>query len=379
MTDVKVRNLCRRYGAFVALDDVSFDVQSGEFLTLLGPSGCGKSTTLSALAGLDRPTLGTITIGEREVFNSDKNLFIDAQFRNLGLMFQSYALWPHMNVFENLDFALEVRKVRGATARERIHEALTMVDMDAYAERYPAELSGGQQQRVALARTLVYRPDVLLLDEPLSNLDAKLREKARLWLGDLQRRTGVTMVFVTHDQAEALSLSDRIIVMNRGKIAQIGTPNEVYKSPADPFVADFVGASNLLRGRLRKKGAGRVVQFGETSEIRVDAEAAGNLPEGDVVVSIRPEVVAMQKDATGENVLPCKVLSASYLGSHSLVVAEMDGAKLRVETTGSVKELSSGFLKMPREAVRLFPVDDWFDGLENVEADLMGGQGVAAQ
>ena len=260
MADVRVENLTRKFGTVTALSDISFEVADGEFLTLLGPSGCGKSTTLAALAGLDRPTSGRIAIGTRVVFDGASGIFVDAQFRNFGLMFQSYALWPHMTVYKNLDFTLELRRIRGAAARERIAEALALVEMEGYAERYPGELSGGQQQRVALARTLVYRPEILLLDEPLSNLDAKLRERARIWLGQLQRRTGVTTVYVTHDQSEALAMSDKIIVMNGGRIAQIGTPREIYEQPREIFVADFVGASNLIAaaaGHRRRHAAAR--------------------------------------------------------------------------------------------------------------------------
>jgi iron(III) transport system ATP-binding protein len=252
MADVVVEALGRRIGALEILRDVTFRVGEGEFVTLLGPSGCGKSTTLNALAGLDRPTSGRITMGGHVLYDEAANIFVDARFRDLGLMFQSYALWPHMTVAQNLDFTLEIRKIRGAEARRRIAETLALVDMDNYAGRYPGELSGGQQQRVALARTLVYQPRVLLLDEPLSNLDAKLRDKAREWLRDLQQRTGVTTIYVTHDQTEALSLSDRIIVMEKGRIVQDGTPDDVYDRPVNPFVADFVGASNLLPASSRR-------------------------------------------------------------------------------------------------------------------------------
>lgn len=347
MTDVTVTHLSRRFGAFVALDDVSFSVRSGEFVTLLGPSGCGKSTTLAALAGLDRPTAGAITVGSRAFFDSATGLFVDAQFRNIGLMFQSYALWPHMTVFKNLDFALELRKIRGAEARRRIGEALEMVDMGQFAHRYPGELSGGQQQRVALARTLVYRPEVLLLDEPLSNLDAKLRDRARLWLADLHRRTGVTMIYVTHDQAEALSLSDRIIVMNRGRIAQVGPPREIYERPADPFVADFVGASNLVPATLTR---GRVVLGGDVAF----AAASDGMADGRVLLSIRPETVEMDVAEAGENTAPYRLVSASYLGSRTLLVAEIGGQRLRVEAESRRSCPERGFLRIPRDAIRVF-------------------------
>jgi iron(III) transport system ATP-binding protein len=355
MTNLTVRNLCRHFGAFKALNDVSFDVHAGEFLTLLGPSGCGKSTTLTALAGLDRPTSGSIRIGGRTVFDGASNTFVDAQFRNLGLMFQSYALWPHMTVYKNLDFALELRKIRGTVARRRIEEALDVVDMLEFIQRYPGELSGGQQQRVALARTLVYEPEILLLDEPLSNLDAKLRDKARLWLGELQRSTGVTMVYVTHDQAEALSLSDRIIVMNRGRIAQIGAPQEVYERPADLFVADFVGASNILRGTLVREGSQSGVRFGDSPVLSMTAET--DLPAGPVMVSIRPETLRPMTEPSLVNTVPFTLRGRSYLGSRMLFVLDVAGSQVRVETDATARCPDIGHLHMPAEAIRVFPIE----------------------
>lgn len=354
MTSLTVRDLSRHFGAFKALDGISFDVRAGEFLTLLGPSGCGKSTTLSALAGLDRPTAGVIRIGDRVVFDGATNTFVDAQYRNLGLMFQSYALWPHMTVYKNLDFALELRNIRGRPARAKIERALDMVDMLEFIQRYPGELSGGQQQRVALARTLVYEPEVLLLDEPLSNLDAKLREKARLWLGDLQRQTGVTMVYVTHDQAEALSLSDRIIVMNRGRIAQIGTPLEVYEQPADLFVADFVGASNVLPGTLVRDGAATGLRMGDGPILSMSAES--DLAAGPVMVSVRPETLVPGTEAAG-NTVPFTLHGRSYLGSRALLVLDVAGHSIRAETDARTPCPESGHLHIPAEAIRVFPIE----------------------
>jgi iron(III) transport system ATP-binding protein len=257
MVNLVVDKLVRRYGALTAIDDVSFTVKSGEFLTLLGPSGCGKSTTLGALAGLDRPTEGLIKFGDRVIFDSKKNIYVTAEARNCGLVFQSYALWPHMTIEQNLAFPLKLRKVDRAEQARRIREVLTLVEMQDFAKRFPNQLSGGQQQRVALARTLVYQPSVLLLDEPLSNLDAKLRDKARIWLSELQAQVRLTTIYVTHDQSEALALSDRIAVMNKGRIAQLGTPYEIYSQPADPFVADFIGTSTFFPGRVQSAAGER--------------------------------------------------------------------------------------------------------------------------
>ncbi|SMF56756.1 iron(III) transport system ATP-binding protein [Xaviernesmea oryzae] len=354
MTSVVVSNLCRHFGAYKALDDISFAVEDGEFLTLLGPSGCGKSTTLTALAGLDRPTSGSIWINGQIMFDSSEGTFIDAQFRNLGLMFQSYALWPHMTVYKNLDFALELRKVRGQSAKKQIEEALEMVDMLAFIDRYPGELSGGQQQRVALARTLVYRPQLLLLDEPLSNLDAKLREKARVWLRDLQRKTGVTTIYVTHDQEEALSLSDRIIVMNKGRIVQADTPRNIYEQPADQFVADFVGASNLLNVTVR------IDDRGEAKAI-IDTDTALSLPptlkgllEGPAVLSIRPENIRLDSKPSAENAVRYTLRNTSYLGAREQVVVKVGDEELRVDTRGGAPK-ENGLLSIPGEAIRVFP------------------------
>jgi len=352
MVEVVVENLSRRFGSAIALDDVSFTVASGEFLTLLGPSGCGKSTTLNALAGLDQPTGGSISIDGVTVFDAGRGIFVDAQHRRLGLMFQSYALWPHMTVYQNLDFALELNRIRGEEARKRIAEVLELVDMAGYDARYPGELSGGQQQRIALARTMVYRPKMLLLDEPLSNLDAKLRDRARIWLAEIQRKSGMTTVFVTHDQAEALSLSDRIIVMSGGKIAQIGTPREIYDSPANAFVADFVGASNVFAADVIKVD-------GTNARMRLagGAEIVGPLPpesagEGArVTVSVRPEAISFS-DVSREHAVACEVLSKSYLGARTLIVARAGEQQIRVEL--GANEPTGDFLHIPPQAVRTF-------------------------
>ncbi|MGX9935753.1 ABC transporter ATP-binding protein [Advenella kashmirensis] len=352
MADVVVENLGRQFGSTMALDDISFEVRSGEFVTLLGPSGCGKSTTLGALAGLDRPTSGRISIGGQCVFDGARNIFVDARYRKLGLMFQTYALWPHMTVYGNLDFALELNGVRGKEARSRIDEVLAMVDMEKFALRFPGELSGGQQQRVALARTMVYRPTILLLDEPLSNLDASLREKARLWLADIQRRTGMTTVFVTHDQTEALSLSDRIIVMNGGRIAQIGTPTEVYQNPATAFVAEFVGASNLFVGTVQapdQRGArvklenGPVLSLSHNDALQIGAQ---------VTLSARPENLQMSARQETDT-YPADIVSRSYMGSRILVEVRLGTQTLRVEVpaTGAPVE---GFLRIPQDSLRVF-------------------------
>ncbi len=350
MADVSVANLSRHFGAVTALDDISFAVADGEFVTLLGPSGCGKSTTLSALAGLDQPTAGTIRIGGRTLFDSGSGVFVDAQFRNLGMMLQSYALWPHMTVHQNLDFTLELRRIRGAAAKRRIDEALALVEMTRFADRYPGELSGGQQQRVALARTLVYGPEVLLLDEPLSNLDAKLRDRARIWLAELQRRTGVTTIYVTHDQLEALALSDRIIVMNNGRIAQIGTPREIYETPADVFVADFVGGSNLLEAVVGPGPGGEAIATLQNGERLAVLPSAA---PGPCTLAIRPERVIVEPEVNCNNRLTARLESCSYHGARNLFVARLGAQRLRIEAA-SPPPSESFEIALPLSAISVF-------------------------
>jgi ABC-type Fe3+/spermidine/putrescine transport system ATPase subunit len=257
---IEVENLVIRYGAATAVDRVSFVVNQGEQLTLLGPSGCGKTSTLRAVAGLERPEAGAIRIGGQTMYDGARRINVAAEQRGLSMVFQSYAIWPHMTVFENVAYGLRVRKESGAALKERVHRALDLVQMGAFADRNASLLSGGQQQRVALARAVAFSPAVVLLDEPLSNLDAKLRAEMRIELRELQHRLKLTALYVTHDLEEALAMSDRIAVMRGGAIVQNGTPHEIYHLPRTAFVADFIGSANLVRGRLRPdlSGGGRV-------------------------------------------------------------------------------------------------------------------------
>jgi putative spermidine/putrescine transport system ATP-binding protein len=279
MARLELAGITKRYGEVTAADDLSLDVADGEFVVLLGPSGCGKTTTLRIIAGFIEPTSGTVRLGGRDV------TVLPPWKRNAGLVFQSYALFPHMTVGENVAFGLEMRKVPKAEMAPRIAEALRLVRLDHLSGRLPRQLSGGQQQRVALARALVFHPDVLLLDEPLSNLDAKLRQDVRVEIRELQRKLGLTTVMVTHDQEEALTMADRLVVMSEGRIRQIGTQQDLYERPSDRFVADFVGRSTFIDGRM--EGPGRFVSAGGLT-VACDSTATGAAS-----LALRPERLAL--------------------------------------------------------------------------------------
>jgi iron(III) transport system ATP-binding protein len=355
MPEITVRDLSKTFGTERALHEVSFDVHDREFLTLLGPSGCGKTTTLMAIAGFRHPDAGRIVCGERTLFDHATGVHVPAEDRNLGIVFQSYAIWPHMTVAENVAFPLKVRKVKRATADDRVKETLALVEMSNYATRYPHELSGGQQQRVALARALVYRPSVLLLDEPFSNLDAKLRERARTWLKDLQSALGLTTVFVTHDQDEALSMSDRILVMDRGVILQAGTPEEVYQQPATRFVAEFLGHCNILTGRvLAHSGHGGTTVAIEPAGEELTLAELG-LPAGQMVdLVLRPESIRLSENGTGgrENTFTADVRSMSFLGDHYTYQLDAGGLALSARSAVAIHG-PRVTVQVPRDACRV--------------------------
>jgi iron(III) transport system ATP-binding protein len=291
MAGITIRGLSKTFSSresdVAAVADVDLDIKDNSFVTLLGPSGCGKTTTLRLIAGYIVPDRGTIEIDGCVL--SSPGAVVPPESRGMGMVFQNYAIWPHKNVYENVVFGLKVRKVPAAEARRKVEEALALVNLAGLESRFPNELSGGQQQRVALARSLVVEPGILLLDEPLSNLDAKLRERMRSELKDLQRRTGITFVYVTHDQAEALALSDQIAVMDAGRVQQYGTPFEVYAHPANRMVADFMGLVNLVPGNVHSRnGSGGTVEIAPRRHIEVDA-LDGFAPGDAVEVAIRPE------------------------------------------------------------------------------------------
>lgn len=357
MAEVVIEKLTCRYGDVTAVDELSLTIADGEFVTLLGPSGCGKSTTLAALAGLDVPHAGRVSVGGEVFFDAASGRNLHPEQRNCGLVFQSYALWPHMTVYANCEFSLKLRKVPAAERRTRVTEALKLVEMEDFADRYPHQLSGGQQQRVALARTLVYRPRVLLLDEPLSNLDARLRERSRVWLSQVTRQVGLTTVYVTHDQSEALALSDRIAVMNKGRVSQLGTPQEIYDRPADPFVADFIGSSNFLDARVVGPGEGGRVEVELAGGQRLTTLSGKTFRAGEaVLVALRPERLALHaaRPAGAGNFVKATLTGRSYLGARTLYHADLGGRILRVE---SDKSFGNGaiWVEIPETSCVLFP------------------------
>ena len=319
-TVVELQGCTREYGPVRAVDALDLAVLEGEFLSLLGPSGCGKTTTLNLIAGFVDPTAGRILIDGEDVTGRPAHL------RGLGVVFQSYALFPHLTVFENVAFGLRERRVSGAEIDRKVAEALALVRLEGRERQRPAELSGGMQQRVALARALVYRPRVLLLDEPLAALDRKLREEMRDELRAIQRSVGITTVFVTHDQAEALGLSDRIAVMSHGRIEQLGAPREVYERPATRFVADFIGASTVLRGTAR--GADRVA-LGGAATVQVAAGRALRAGE-ELDLAIRPERLRLAA-GPGDNVVEARIEGLVYQGAQTELTARLgDGQRMLV-------------------------------------------------
>ncbi|MHC1548385.1 ABC transporter ATP-binding protein [Phyllobacterium sp. K27] len=313
-------NVKKQFGTFTAIHDLSLDIEPGTLVTLLGPSGCGKTTTLRMLAGLEHPTAGRIMIGGKDV------TMLPANERDVSMVFQSYALFPHMSVLENVAYGLESSKMKKAEARERAEEGLNQVGLAGYGQRLPAELSGGQQQRVAVARALVLEPQVLLLDEPLSNLDARLRRRVRTEIRELQQRLGFTAVYVTHDQEEALAVSDRIIVMQDGIVAQQGSPRELYEAPVSSFIADFIGEANVVPCEvLRSEGGQAIVRVGKLEH---NVPARSHSAPGPAKLAVRPNAIILQ---TAEDAaFPGRIKFAAYLGDHVEYEVETESGALFV-------------------------------------------------
>jgi ABC-type Fe3+/spermidine/putrescine transport system ATPase subunit len=339
MQNVSINGLAKRFQDVVAVDHIFLQVDRGEMVTLLGPSGCGKTTTLNMIAGFETPNAGEIYVGDRLISSHETGVFLPPHRRNLGMVFQSYGLWPHMTVADNVGYGLKLRGVRGNAAVERVREALRLVRLEDYAERFPSQLSGGQQQRVSFARAIVYRPDILLLDEPLSNLDAALREEMRLELKELQEQTGITTIFVTHDQMEAMVMSDRVVVMNRGRIEQIGTPEEIYEHPTTRFVAGFIGVTNFLEGRLVESGnnATRVDVDGLMVTCAEPAPAAAGEA---VTLSVRPHDWRVSDTPPAEapaNLFASTVEKVVYMGGAREFWAHRQGRRYRIHSHAGVE------------------------------------------
>jgi iron(III) transport system ATP-binding protein len=313
MPALHLERIVKKYGKVTAVDDLSLEVRDGELLTLLGPSGCGKTTVLRCVSGFVRPDSGQISLGERKITE------IPPQKRGIGLVFQNYALWPHMTVFENLAFGLRIKKLSKNDLLQKVERVLSLVQLEGLGDRFPRQLSGGQQQRVALARALVLEPEILLLDEPLSNLDALLREQMRFEIGQIHKHAGITTIYVTHDQTEAMVISDRIAVMEKGRMMQLGSPHEVYSKPANKFVAGFMGTTNFIHGRVTRVEGDDAVVVTEDG-LTLAGRGPGLQPGLDADVAIRPESIkflnldearALQQTP---NVHEAEVIRASYVG-----------------------------------------------------------------
>jgi len=333
MAFIEIQNLFKRYKKVVAVNRIQLEVKQGEMLTLLGPSGCGKTTTLRCVAGLETPEEGDIIIDGKPMLSQG---FVQPSKRGIGMVFQNYAVWPHMKVYNNIVYGLKIKKLSRPVIREKAQQVLALVGLDGLEDRYPSQLSGGQQQRVALARALVGNPKVLLLDEPLSNLDAKLREELRFEIKSLVRRMGMTSVYVTHDQAEAMVISDRIAVMDSGNVVQIGTAQDIYQKPANKFVADFIGAMNFLSGEVVDTFPDKDIAYVRTafSAKMVCTTPNSNVAKGqEVYASIRPEDVDVFSEPpdTRANLFKGKIAHKAYLGNFLFFFISIKEIMIRVQ------------------------------------------------
>lgn len=319
MSVITINQVTKSFGDVTVLKEFTQEFQDGEFITLLGPSGCGKTTMLRIIAGFEKPTSGEIRIDGQLV--NGKNVFVPPEKRGIGMVFQSYAVWPHMTVFDNVAYPLKIQKVAKSIIKEKVMAILEVVHLSQYTDRLPSQLSGGQQQRVALGRALVAEPKLLLLDEPLSNLDAKLRESMRYEIKEIQKKLKITVVYVTHDQIEAMTMSDRVFVINRGVVQQVGTPMEIYRRPNNQFIADFVGKVNFIKGTVSD---GKIALKGLGQSLAYDGPV-----RGDVIVAIRPENIKLV-DSKGQ--LSGKVRTMFYLGDVNDCQIDINGTDIRVIT-----------------------------------------------
>jgi len=333
MAYLTLSNISKQFANSFAVQDFNLDIEKGEFVSFLGPSGCGKTTTLRMVAGFEIPSSGTITLGGKDITDNAPNQ------RNVGMIFQAYALFPNMTVSQNIGFGLRVRKESDVAVKERVNEMINLINLEKHVDKYPYQLSGGQQQRVSLARALAVRPEVLLLDEPLSALDAKIRISLRAEIRAIQKRLGITAIFVTHDQEEALSISDRIVVMYEGKVEQVGTPFEIYNFPKTQFVANFVGALNTAEAEVVDPANGLInmdgVQFDSAGKI-------SNLRKGDKIhFSIRPERLSFASELKKANVLDCTIENITFLGSVVRIQVKIGDTKFNMDT------FNNPFLELP--------------------------------
>lgn len=352
MRGVRVDNLLKKYGDVVAVDDLTMDFEKGTLTTLLGPSGCGKTTTLRCIAGLEKPDNGEISIGEATVFSRATN--VPPEKRMVGIVFQSYAIWPHMTVFDNIAFPLKIRHAPKQEIDQKVKKVMEMVRLTGLGGRSATQVSGGQQQRIALARALVFDPEVLLLDEPLSNLDASLRDIVRVEVREIQRSLGITTVYVTHDQTEALSISDKVVVLRAGKVMAVGTPKEIYTRPPNEFIASFVGKANMLPGTVTsmpgvptaRSGESLVIVETRLGEVRCHQHGVVEVREGDkVLFTIKPENVIVSiagKKVDEPNTFRGEVEFASYLGAFSEVIVSVRGETIRVVKKSEEADFEEG-------------------------------------
>jgi len=350
---LKVTNLSKTFGAFVALQDISLEVNEGEFVCFLGPSGCGKTTLLRAIAGLDIQTSGAVEQAGVDISN------LPPAERDFGIVFQSYALFPNLTVAKNVGYGLESRRRPKAEVEARVRELLELVGLSDQGRKYPAQLSGGQQQRIALARAIATRPGLLLLDEPLSALDAKVRVRLRHEVKDLQRKLDITTIMVTHDQEEALTMADRIVVMNQGVIEQVGPPMEIYREPATAFVADFIGTMNFLPGQVAKSGRVRL------GDLELDCAVDGITDGAPVTLAVRPEDVVLQGvSLADENAFEAEIAEAEFLGSFLRVDLSVPGLgerRLRADFSinlvrrQDIRQGDKVLISLPKDLLRVYP------------------------
>ncbi len=334
MIHLTLSNISKEYGSTTVVQDFNLEVEKGEFVSFLGPSGCGKTTTLRMVAGFEIPTTGMITIDGQDITKNAPNQ------RNVGMIFQAYALFPNMTVAQNIGFGLQIRRESKSVIKQRVEEMLALIRLEQHADKYPFQLSGGQQQRVALARALANQPQVLLLDEPLSALDAKIRVQLRAEIRAIQRKTGITAIFVTHDQEEALSISDRVVVMYEGKMEQVGTPFEIYNFPQTAFVANFVGTLNTAAAEVTDPSKGLISIDGVQME---SAEDLKDKQQGDkVTIAIRPERFSFASDGKKANVMDCRIENITFLGSVVRIRVSIGDTKFNMDT------FNNPFLELPK-------------------------------